>query len=302
MTKPSLVIMAAGMGSRFGGLKQIMPVDDTGHAIIDFSLYDAKRAGFEKIVFIIKHEIEKDFKNAVGNRMEKYFDVHYVYQELDKLPEGYCVPDGRVKPFGTGHAILCCADVIDEPFAVINSDDFYGKTAYSTVYDFLSQTDDNHHAMVGYKLKNTVTENGYVSRGICETENGYLTSVTERTHIEKRGCDAVYTEDEGKTYIDISGDSTVSMNMWGFGKGIMDAFKREFPKFLDENLEKNPLKCEFYLPSVASSELASGNATVKMLPCDETWYGMTYKEDIDSVKQAIASMKEAGIYPDKLWD
>jgi dTDP-glucose pyrophosphorylase len=208
MQKPALVVMAAGMGSRFGGLKQIQPVDAEGHAIIDFSLFDARRAGFEKVVFIIKHEIEADFKASVGRRMEKYFDVEYVFQELDRLPAGYSVPAGRVKPWGTAHAVLCCSDAVDGPFAVINSDDFYGPAAYTTVFGFLKEDrPDNQHAMVGYRLRNTVTENGYVSRGICETKDGFLTGVTERTHIEKRGGDAAFTEDGGKTYVPISGDS-----------------------------------------------------------------------------------------------
>jgi hypothetical protein len=302
MQKPALVIMAAGIGSRFGGLKQIQPVDDQGHAIIDFSLFDARRAGFEKVVFIIKHAIEDDFKDAVGRRMEKYFDVRYVYQELDKLPEGYSVPDGRVKPWGTAHAVLCAADEVDGPFAVINSDDFYGKTAYSTVYDYLAEgKGENEHAMVGYLLRNTVTENGYVSRGICRQENGFLTGVTERTHIEKRGSDAAYTED-GENYIPLSGGVTVSMNLWGFGRGIFDALSDGFPKFLDANLPVNPMKCEYFLPTVANAELAAGRCSVRMLACDETWYGVTYKEDLESVRSAIASMKASGIYPELLWE
>ena len=302
MQKPALVIMAAGIGSRFGGLKQIQPVDDQGHAIIDFSLFDARRAGFEKVVFIIKHAIEDDFKDAVGRRMEKYFDVRYVYQELDKLPEGYSVPDGRVKPWGTAHAVLCAADEVDGPFAVINSDDFYGKTAYSTVYDYLAENKgENEHAMVGYLLRNTVTENGYVSRGICRQENGFLTGVTERTHIEKRGSDAAYTED-GENYIPLSGGVTVSMNLWGFGRGIFDALSDGFPKFLDANLPVNPMKCEYFLPTVANAELAAGRCSVRMLACDETWYGVTYKEDLESVRSAIASMKASGIYPELLWE
>ena len=196
MKEPTLVILAAGMGSRFGGLKQIMPVDEHGHAIIDFSLYDAYRAGFRKVAFIIKKEIEADFKAAVGTRMEKYFDVKYVFQSIDTLPEGYSVPEGRVKPCGTGHAVLCCRGVVDGPFAVINADDFYGPTAFKALYDFLAaDRPENEHAMVAYLLRNTVTESGYVSRGICRVEDGCLTDVVERVHIEKRGEDAAYTED-----------------------------------------------------------------------------------------------------------
>lgn len=302
MQRPALVVMAAGMGSRFGGLKQIQPVDTEGHAIIDFSLFDARRAGFEKVIFIIKHEIEADFKASVGRRMERYFDVRYVYQELDRLPEGYSVPEGRVKPWGTAHAVLCAAEALSEPFAVINSDDFYGRTAYSAIYDFLkADRGENEHAMVGYLLRNTVTENGYVSRGVCQTKNGYLTGVTERTHIEKRGADAAYTED-GAHYLPLSGDETVSMNLWGFGLGMLSALGAGFSAFLDENLPKNPLKCEYFLPSVANAGLSAGDCTVRMLRCGETWYGVTYREDIDGVKTAVADMKKRGVYPRLLWE
>jgi dTDP-glucose pyrophosphorylase len=302
MQKPSLVIMAAGMGSRFGGLKQIQPIDPEGHAIIDYSMFDARRAGFEKVVFVIKHAIEDDFKASVGRRMEKYFDVRYVYQELDRLPAGYSVPDGRTKPWGTAHAVLCAAGEVDGPFAVINSDDFYGQSAYSAIYGFLaSGRGENEHAMVGYLLRNTVTENGYVSRGICRQADGFLVGLTERTHIEKRGADAAYTED-GEHYFPLSGGETVSMNMWGFGRGFFGALERGFPGFLDENLPVNPMKCEYFLPSVANAELDSGKCTVRLLSCGETWYGVTYKEDLDGIRNAVAAMKAAGRYPRMLWD
>lgn len=300
--EPSLVIMAAGMGSRFGGLKQIAPMDDDGHAIIDFSLFDARRAGFKKVIFIIKDAISEDFKATVGRRMEKYFHVQYVYQELSKLPEGYNCPEDRQKPWGTAHAVLCCKEYIDGPFAVINSDDFYGRSAYSAVYDFLKEERAaNEHAMVAYKLKNTVTENGYVARGECRVEGGFLKGVTERTHIEKRGEDAAYTED-GEHFIPLSGDTPVSMNLWGFNKGMMDALDAQFPAFLNKTLIENPLKGEYFLPSVANSELAAGKCSVRLLPCRETWYGVTYKEDLPSVKAAIAAMKAGGEYPQRLWE
>lgn len=302
MQEPTLVIMAAGMGSRFGGLKQITAVDDNGHAIIDFSLFDAKRAGFKKIVFIIKHEIEESFKNAVGKRMEKYFDVKYVFQQLDCLPEGYTVPEGREKPWGTGHAVACCKDAVDGPFAVINADDFYGPGAYKAIYDYLkADRPKSEYAMVGYRLRNTVTENGHVSRGICDVKDGYLTGITERTHIEKRGDDAAYTED-GEHFTDISGDAIVSMNFWGFSTQMLSELNARFAKFLDKNLPVNPLKCEYFLPFIANEQLEEGLCTVEVLNCSETWYGMTYREDLDSVKSAIANMKEDGIYPEMLWE
>lgn len=302
MQEPTLVIMAAGMGSRFGGLKQITAVDDNGHAIIDFSLFDARRAGFKKIVFIIKHEIEDSFKAAVGNRMEKYFNVEYVFQQLDCLPEGYTVPEGREKPWGTGHAVACCKDAVDGPFAVINADDFYGPGAYKAIYEYLKQDrPKSEYAMVGYRLRNTVTENGHVSRGICEVENGYLSGITERTHIEKRGDDAAYTED-GENFTDISGDAIVSMNFWGFSTQMLDELNARFTKFLDNNVPVNPLKCEYFLPFIANEQLEEGLCTVEVLNCSETWYGMTYREDLESVRNAIANMKENGIYPEKLWE
>ena len=302
MQEPTLVILAAGMGSRFGGVKQIMPVDEHGHAIIDFSLFDAYRAGFRRVVFIIKREIEEDFKAAVGRRMEKYFDVRYVFQSTELLPEGYAVPEGRVKPWGTGHAVLCCRDVIDGPFAVINADDFYGPSAYEALYGFLAgDRRENEHAMVAYLLRNTVTESGYVSRGVCQVENGCLTDVVERVHIEKRGDDAAYTED-GVNYLPLSGDVPVSMNCWAFGRSLLDELYARFPGWLDENLPKNPLKAEYFLPFVVNACIQDGSAVVKVLPCREQWYGMTYREDLQSVSAAIASMRGQGVYPERLLD
>ena len=302
MQEPTLVILAAGMGSRFGGLKQITAVDDHGHAIIDFSLYDAYRAGFRKVVFIIKHEIEEDFKNAIGRRMEKYFDVKYVFQQLDILPEGYSVPEGRVKPWGTGHAVMCCAGVVDGPFAVINADDFYGPSAYTTLFDYLKEDRaDNEHAMVAYELRKTVTENGSVARGICSVENGYLTDVVERTRIEKRGDDAAFTED-GVNFVPVSGSVPVSMNFWGFGKSMLRELQNRFPAWLDENLPKNPLKCEYFLPFVANSIIKEGMGSIRILNCRETWHGITYKEDMDSVVNYLAELRRRGVYPEALLD
>ena len=302
MQEPTLVILAAGMGSSFGGLKQITPVDGHGHVIIDFSLYDAYRAGFRKVAFIIKHEIEDDFKEFIGRRMEKYFDVKYIYQQLDRLPAGYGVPEGRVKPWGTGHAVLCAASAVDGPFAVINSDDFYGRSAYTALYDYLvSDKPENEHAMVAYLLKNTVTENGYVARGICRVEDGYLTDVVERTHIEKHGADAAYTED-GESFVMLPGSTQVSMNCWAFSHSMMDELTKRFPAWLDENLPANPMKCEYFLPFVANALIKAGEGRVKVLNCRETWYGVTYKEDLGKFEEAMAVMRRKGIYPESLLD
>ncbi|HIT05075.1 MAG TPA: nucleotidyltransferase [Candidatus Scybalocola faecipullorum] len=304
--KPVLVIMAAGMGSRYGGLKQIDPMDNDGHIIMDFSIFDAVRAGFEKVVFIIKRQNEKDFKEVIGRRIEKKVQVEYVFQDLDNLPSGYTVPEGRVKPFGTGHAILSCKDVIDGPFAVINADDYYGVSAFKTIYDYLDshQDDDKYrYAMVGYILENTLTDNGHVARGVCETdENHYLAGITERTHIEKKDDGTYYTEDDGQTWHKIKEGSIVSMNFWGFSESILKELDDRFSKFLDENLEKNPLKCEYFLPTVVNELLDEGKATVKVLKSADRWYGVTYKEDKAFVMEAIQKFKDSGIYPKKLWE
>ena len=303
MKKPVLVIMAAGMGSRFGGLKQIAPVDDQGHIIIDFSLLDAYRAGFRDLVFIIKPELEESFREAIVNRMEKYFNITFVHQTIDKLPAGYSVPEGREKPWGTGHAILCCMDVLDGPFAVFNADDFYGPTAFSAIYDYLANnSDESQYAMIGYRVRNTVTENGSVARGVCEVKDGLLTGVTERTKIFKNGVDAKYTEDDGKTFTDLPGDTIVSMNLWGFTAKMIKELDERFAAFLDNAIVTNPLKGEYFLPSVVNDQLVAGTATVRVLPCEETWYGVTYREDLDSVKAAIAGMKAKGIYDENLWN
>lgn len=306
MEKPVLVIMAAGMGSRYGGLKQIDPIDAEGHIIMDFSLYDAKRAGFEKAVFIIKRENEKDFREAIGDRVSKYMDVSYAYQEITNLPEGFAVPEGRQKPWGTAHAVLSCIEEVHGPLAVINADDYYGVEAFQLIYDYLTthQDDDKYrYMMVGYKLENTVTENGYVSRGICEmNEQGELVAINERTRIEKRDGGIAYSEDGGESWIPVSSDATVSMNMWGFSRSILDEIKKGFPAFLEKGLESNPMKCEYYLPAVVSDLLAKDMASVTVLKSMDKWYGVTYKEDKPVVVQAIQNMKDQGLYPQKIWE
>ena len=300
MKEPVLIVMAAGMGSRYGGLKQMDPVDVQGHAILDFSVYDAKRAGFKKVVFIIKHAIEKDFKEIVGKRIEPFMEVEYVFQELDKLPEGYHVPEGREKPFGTGHALLCCKDVVDAPFAVINADDYYGPKAFQMLYDYLTTHEDDsryRYTMVGYRLGNTLTENGHVSRGVCTVDSkGYLTGICERTYIVMTPDGAAYSEDDGQTLIPISPDERVSMNMWGFSASFMAELKKQFSDFLTNEMPKNPLKAEYFLPSVVSSLLADNKATVQVLHSNDKWYGVTYKEDKATVVAAIAALKQRGIY------
>ena len=301
MERPALIIMAAGMGSRFGGLKQITPVGDRGEIIMDFSLYDAWKAGFRKVVFVIKKEKEADFRAIVGPHVENRMEVHYVFQELSDLPAGFALPGNRAKPWGTAHAVRPARHVIGEPFAVINADDFYGRGAYETLYSFLtSDPPAGEQAMVGYRLRNTVTEFGHVARGICQTENGYLTSIVERTHIEKRGDHAAFTED-GEHFTDLPGDTLVSMNFWGFQREMMDAFDARFEAFLRNDLPKNPEKAEYFLPSVANAEMAAGRARVRVLPCEETWHGVTYREDLPSVQQAVAELKRRGVYPAELW-
>lgn len=306
MKKPVLVIMAAGMGSRYGGLKQIDPVDEYGHMIIDFSLYDAKQAGFEKVVFIIKKENEEIFKEVIGSRIAEYMEVAYVFQDLQNIPEGFTVPEGRVKPWGTGHAVLSCIDIVDGPFAVINADDYYGRKAFQVIYDYLASHEDDdkyRYTMVGYRLENTVTDNGHVARGICTTsEAGELVAIHERTRIEKHADGIAYTEDEGATWTTVPGNTLVSMNMWGFTESILKELQKHFPAFLEKGIRENPLKCEYFLPEVVSGLLADGKATVAVLSSSDKWYGVTYKEDKPVVVAAIRSMKDRGIYPEKLWE
>lgn len=284
----TLVVMAAGMGSRFGGLKQIAPVGRNGEAILDFSVYDAVEAGFDKVVFVINRGIEKDFKEIVGSRIEKKVKVDYVFQQTDDLPAGFVCPEGRVKPWGTGQAILCCKDAVTTPFAVINADDYYGKTAFRQIYECLKNHNDSY-CMVGFRLQNTLTENGHVSRGVCTVEDGFLTDIVERTKI----LDCKYTEDE-KNWIPLDPNCIVSMNMWGFTTDIFDYLEKEFVEFLKGR--GTELKSEFYLPFVVDTLIKSGEKKARVLVAEDRWYGVTYKEDKDAVVKAIGELIDKGLY------
>ncbi len=303
MKKPILVVMAAGMGSRYGGLKQMDPVGANGEVILDYSVFDARRAGFETVVFIIKREIEADFKARIGSRIEPHMEVRYAYQDLHDLPEGYAVPEGRVKPWGTGQAIIAGRDVIDAPFAVINADDYYGVECFRQLYDFLSQPRGaGEYCMVGYLLRNTVTDNGSVARGVCASDGaGNLTVINERTRIEKHPGGIHYTEDDGQSWVELDPDTLVSMNMWGFQPELVEVLQQRFPAFLDQALAENPMKGEYLLPNVVRDLLSEGKATVKVLSSPDKWYGVTYQEDKPCVVQAMADKAAQGIYPTPLW-
>ena len=305
MNKPVLVIMAAGMGSRYGGLKQLDPVGNHGQLIIDYSIYDARRAGFDTVVFVIKPEIETDFKQAIGNRVAQVMNVKYAYQLKEDLPDGYTVPAGRTKPWGTAHAALAARNLVTGPFTVINADDYYGPEAYQKIYDHLSAHPDGaqyEYVMVGYLVKNTVTENGTVARGVCEeTEDHYLSQVIERTKIEK-GPPPRFTEDDGQTWTELDENTIVSMNMWGFTRRFLDVARARFPAFLDKTLAENPEKGEYFLPTVVSQLVDEGKARVKVLRSQDKWYGVTYREDKPAVVAAIAEKTAAGLYPDRLWE
>ena len=305
MKKPVLVIMAAGMGSRYGGLKQLDPVGNHGQVILDYSMYDARRAGFETVVFVIKESIEEEFKARVGQRVARHMEVKYAFQRMDDLPGGYAVPEGREKPWGTAQAALAARHVVDGPFAVINADDYYGPEAYQKIYDYLCANPDGdvyEYAMVGYLLKNTVTEHGSVARGVCAVDGeGVLRDIVERTRIEKDGEDARFTEDGGESWTALPGDTMVSMNLWGFNRSFLDEAEARFPAFLDRAMVENPLKGEYFLPSVVEQLIGEGKARVRVLLSRDKWYGVTYREDKPAVTAAIAAMTEAGQYPDELW-
>lgn len=306
--KPVLVVMAAGMGSRYGGLKQIDPVGSCGEAILDYSLFDAYEAGFETAVIIIKEAIKKDFMDTVGKRLEHApIEIRYAFQELDKLPAGYSVPEGRTKPWGTSHAVLCAKEAIDgAPFAVINADDYYGKSAFQVICNYLCGAKDRDtydYCMVGYELNKTVTDHGTVSRGVCEMDNSrHLTAVTERTKIKKYEGGIHFTEDEGLSWTDIPENSIVSMNMWGFTSSFLSELEARFPAFLDTAISGNSAKAEFFLPGTVSQLLSEGKATVKVLTSPDKWYGVTYAADKPMVVAALKGMTEQGLYPvNGLW-
>lgn len=305
MNKPVLVIMAAGMGSRYGGLKQIDPVGSRGEIILDFSLYDAMLAGFEEVVFIIKEENEADFRRLIDQRAGRHMKVHYAFQKIDDLPEGFAAPAERVKPWGTAHAVMSARKVVDGPFCVINADDYYGPHAFQTMYDFLSTAQDKEtydYAMVGFLLQKTITENGHVARGICETDaEGYLTDITERTKIAHHGGGIAYTEDDGKTWTQVAPDTVVSMNFWGFTRSMLDEMEARFPAFLNWAMANDPLKGEYFLPGVVDQLLKAGKAQVRVLRSEDKWYGVTYQEDRPDVVSALQAKKDKGEYPEELW-
>ena len=305
MKEPILVIMAAGMGSRYGGLKQMDPVGDNGELIIDYSLYDAYRAGFRRVIFIIKKENEALFRSMIGDKIARHMEVIYVFQDLSNLPAGFAVPDGRVKPWGTAHAVLCAKEAADAPFAVINADDFYGREAFLQVYQFLKEIQSGspyRYGMIGYSLENTLSEQGYVSRGVCQVnDDGDLIDMTERTHIISTIEGPLFTEDK-QTYHRLPDDTVVSMNLFAFHPDIFAELSSGFEAFLRDALKSNPLSAEFYLPAVAGSLPKRGIARLKVIPSGGRWYGVTYKEDKDSVVAALRSMTKKGIYPASLWE
>ena len=317
--KPILVVMAAGMGSRYGGLKQLDPVDQQGHIIMDFSVYDAVRAGFGKVVFVIKKEHEADFRNKIVSRMEpalgsRGVQLEIAFQDTAVMPAGRedelmpLIPEERIKPWGTAHAVMCAGTYIDAPFAVINADDYYGPTGFKLLADFLTAQEDKekedkaHYAMVGFELGKTVTDHGYVSRGVCEVDDdGYLIRVTERVHIEKQGDGIAYTENDGADWCPLDPGGRVSMNLWGFTEDFMAQIETDFAHFLKEIVPANPLKAECYLPAVVSGMIDRGQADVTVLPTPDKWYGVTYREDKPVVEAAIESLKHEGLYPQELF-
>ncbi len=303
MKEPTLIVMAAGMGSRYGGLKQMDPITEQGDIILDFSLYDAMLAGFKKVAFVIKEEMEQDFRALIDERAGKHLEVAYAFQELDDIPDGFAVPEGRQKPWGTAHAVLSCRNLVDGPFAVINADDYYGPGGFQSIYDFLLNNEDERvFCMIGFKLENTITENGHVARGVCEiSPDGALVRLTERTKVMRRPEGICYSEDDGETWNRLPDDASVSMNFWGYTSYMMKEIERRFPDALKKILAENPLKGEFYLPITTDDLIQEGKATVKILPSLDKWYGVTYRADKEMVTAALQSMKDKGLYPERLW-
>ncbi len=311
MTSPTLIIMAAGIGSRYGGLKQVDPIGPNGEIVIDYSIYDALQAGFSKIVFLIRREIEAVFREAVGDAIQKQVEVAYVYQDLAAVPAGFSAPQDRKKPWGTGHAVWCCREAVQEPFAVINADDFYGRKAFQLLSGYLSSLKNWDapcpptprgtfpYAMAGYVLGNTLSEHGGVARGVCQVApDGYLQAIQERTRIEAFGSQVKYTEN-GTDWIDLSAGSTVSMNMWGFTPSLFNELGQHFQAFLSRNAA-DLSKVEFYLPNVVNELLEEGKARVKVLPTDEKWFGVTHPDDRAAVQAALRRLIQQGYYPPKL--
>lgn len=302
---PALIVMAAGMGSRYGGLKQVDPIGPNGEIVIDYAIYDALRAGFGKVVFLIRKEIEDIFREKVGHTIEKHVETVYAYQDLSNVPAGFSVPAERKKPWGTGHAVLSCKGTVDTPFAVINADDFYGPGAFHILANYLKQACDPQngpydYSMVGYVLSNTLSEHGTVARGVCAvTPQGFLEGVTERTKIQPMDGEVKYTEN-GMDWIPIPASSTVSMNMFGFTPSFFHELEARFPAFLTKNAD-NLLKAEFFLPEVVNQLLQEGKAKVRVLPTDEKWFGVTYPDDRPFVQAAIRSLIQRGVYPENLW-
>lgn len=298
--KPVLVVMAAGLGSRYGGLKQIDKIGPNGEIILELAVYDAIKAGVEEVVFILREEIVDDFKELLGNKLSKFINVKYAIQDINNIPEGFKVPEGRTKPWGTGHAILCAKDVVKSPFIVINADDFYGRESFKLMYDFLNNNkNENHYAMVGYELKNTLSENGHVARGICTVEDGELKEVIERTKIIKREESAFYTEDE-EVWSELNYNSIVSMNMWGFMNSVFKECEDGFKNFLMELNEETKMNGEYYIPLIISNLISSEKAKVKVMSSKDKWYGVTYQEDKALVRNAIGEMIKNGVYPKNL--
>ncbi len=301
MKKPTLVILAAGMGSRYGGMKQIDGVGSHGEPIIEFSIYDAKEAGFEKVVLIIKKEHEELFRKALTDKVSQQMEVAFAYQDINNLPEGITIPEGREKPWGTTHALLACKGVVNEPFAIINADDFYGKDAYKEIYRFLTtEVADGQYAMVGYPCMNTLTENGTVTRGICkQSEEGYLTHIEEIKEIALKEGHAIYKD--GEEWKPLSDETLVSMNFWGFTPAIFDSCEEIFTSKIANGIQENPMKWEHVIPTAIGDLVAQNKCSIKMLSSKDQWFGVTYQEDKPSVVSKIAAMRESGIYPEDLW-